>query len=142
MAQTGAYIANTNKFIQRADTFMDKKMRIQNNEVSLKTLKIVVGQMTQQMKSKTIGGLPSDTEVATIGPHEQYKAISTRSGLQLKDPEIPAQTIGKTNETVAPKEATDETSNAKEPADAAITAPQIRFRCDEMIEDLRLPPLM
>ena len=65
---------------------MDKtKMRMQSNEASLKSLENQVRQFAQILKTRPIGGLPSDTEVSKAATHEQCKAITTRSDKQLKE---------------------------------------------------------
>ena len=85
MTKMSAYMANMDRFIQKAGEFMEKtKMRLQNNEASLKSLENQVGQVAQILRTRPIGGLPSNTEVAKAITHEQCKAITTRSGKQLK----------------------------------------------------------
>ncbi|KAK9044443.1 hypothetical protein V6N11_058343 [Hibiscus sabdariffa] len=87
MTQTSTYMARTNQFIQKTDSFMDRtEMGMQNQEATLKSLENQVGQISQVLKSRPIGGFPSDTEVAKGAIHEQCKAISTRSGKVLKTP--------------------------------------------------------
>ncbi|KAK8565018.1 hypothetical protein V6N12_058594 [Hibiscus sabdariffa] len=87
MTQTSAYMARTDKFIQKTDAFMDRtEMRMQNQEVALKSLKNQVGQISQVLKSRPLGGFSSDTEVAKDVIHEQCKVISRRSGKVLKTP--------------------------------------------------------
>ncbi|KAK8670955.1 hypothetical protein V6N13_037567 [Hibiscus sabdariffa] len=46
----------------------------------------MVRQISQVLKSRPIGGFPSDTEVAKGATHEQCKAISIRSGKVLSPP--------------------------------------------------------
>ncbi|KAK8590051.1 hypothetical protein V6N13_088842 [Hibiscus sabdariffa] len=87
MTQTSAYMARTDQFIQKIDAFMDRiEMRMQNQEASLKSLENQVGQISQVLKSRPMGGFPSDTKVAKGATHEQCKAILTRSGKVLKTP--------------------------------------------------------
>ncbi|KAK8510303.1 hypothetical protein V6N12_073374 [Hibiscus sabdariffa] len=87
MTQTSAYMARTNQFIEKIDAFMDRtEMWMQNQEATLKSLENQVGQISQVLKSRSMGGFPSDTEVAKGATHEQCKAISTRSGKVLKTP--------------------------------------------------------
>ncbi|KAL4377654.1 hypothetical protein GQ457_02G027110 [Hibiscus cannabinus] len=84
MAQTSAYMARTDRFIQKTDAFMDRtKMKLQNHDAILKSLETQVGQISQILSSRPIGGFPS-TEVAKGATHEQCKAIITRSGKILK----------------------------------------------------------
>ncbi|KAL4363963.1 hypothetical protein GQ457_04G018220 [Hibiscus cannabinus] len=65
MAQTSAYMARTDRFIQKTDAFMDMiEMKLQNHDATLKSLETQVGQISQILSSKPIGGFPSDTEVA------------------------------------------------------------------------------
>ncbi|KAK9018763.1 hypothetical protein V6N11_033810 [Hibiscus sabdariffa] len=59
---------------------------MQNQEAALKSLENQVGQIFQVLKSRPIGGFPSDTEVAKGATHEQCKAVSTRSRKVLKPP--------------------------------------------------------
>ncbi|KAK8708752.1 hypothetical protein V6N13_059789 [Hibiscus sabdariffa] len=87
MTQTSAYMARTDQFIQKTDAFMDRTtMRMQNQETALKSLENQVGLISQVLKSRPMGGFPSDTEVTKGATHEQCKAISTRSGKVLKTP--------------------------------------------------------
>ncbi|KAK8563364.1 hypothetical protein V6N12_035512 [Hibiscus sabdariffa] len=87
MTQTSAYMARTDQFIQKTDAFMDRtEMRVQNQEAALKSLENQVGQISQVLKSRPMGGFPSGTEVAKVSTHEQCKAISTSSGKFLKTP--------------------------------------------------------
>ncbi|KAL4366550.1 hypothetical protein GQ457_05G026930 [Hibiscus cannabinus] len=87
MTQTYAYMARTNQFIQKTDSFMDQmEMRMQNQEGTLKSLENQVGQISQVLKSRSISGFPSDTEVAKGATHEQCKVISTRSDKFLEPP--------------------------------------------------------
>ncbi|KAL4352618.1 hypothetical protein GQ457_06G006820 [Hibiscus cannabinus] len=86
MAQTSAYMARTDKFIQKTDAFMDRtEMKLQNHDATLKSLETQVGQISQLLSNRQMGGFPSDTEVAKGATHEQCKAITTRSGKILKD---------------------------------------------------------
>ncbi|KAL4385024.1 hypothetical protein GQ457_15G018220 [Hibiscus cannabinus] len=86
MAQTSAYMARTDRFIQKTDAFMDRtEMKLQNHDATLKSLETQVGQISQILSSRPIGGFPSDTEVAKGATHEQCNAITTRSGKILKN---------------------------------------------------------
>ncbi|KAK8558327.1 hypothetical protein V6N13_038800 [Hibiscus sabdariffa] len=81
MAQTSAYMARTDRFIQKTDAFMDTtEMKLQNHDATLKSLETQIGQISQILSSRPIGGFPSDTEVAKGATHEQCKAITTKSG--------------------------------------------------------------
>ncbi|KAK8556881.1 hypothetical protein V6N12_003272 [Hibiscus sabdariffa] len=118
MTQTSAYMARTDQFIQKTDSFMDRTdMRMQNQEAALKSLENQVGQISQVLKSRPIGGFPSNTEVAKGATHEQCKAISTRSGKVLNPP-----TKNRRGEATAAKsKATRDTDNptlAETPASA------------------------
>ncbi|KAK8607613.1 hypothetical protein V6N13_046222 [Hibiscus sabdariffa] len=80
-------MAKIDKFIQKTDAFMDRtEMRMQNQESALKSLENQVGQISQVLKSRPIGGFPSDTEVSKGATLEQCKAISRRSGKVLNPP--------------------------------------------------------
>ncbi|KAL4363177.1 hypothetical protein GQ457_04G023060 [Hibiscus cannabinus] len=86
MAQTSAYMARTDRFIQKTDVFMDRtKMKLQKHDATLKSLETQVGQRSQILSSRPIGGFPSDTEVAKGATHEQCNAIITMSGKILKN---------------------------------------------------------
>ncbi|KAK9042854.1 hypothetical protein V6N11_071209 [Hibiscus sabdariffa] len=112
MAQTSAYMARTDRFIQKTDAFMDRtEMKLQNHDAALKSLETQVGQISQILSSRTIGGFPSDTEVAKGATHEQCKAITTRSGKILKN------NHGET--AVYPPPATDTPAEADTPAQAS-----------------------
>ncbi|KAK8690787.1 hypothetical protein V6N13_074313 [Hibiscus sabdariffa] len=80
MAQTSAYMARTDRFIQKIDAFMDRtEMKLQNQDARLKSLETQVGQISQILNTRPIGGFPSDTKVAKGATNEQCKAIATRS---------------------------------------------------------------
>ncbi|KAL4271688.1 hypothetical protein GQ457_13G011950 [Hibiscus cannabinus] len=86
MAQTSAYMARNDRFIQKTDAFMDRiEMKLQNHDATLKSLETQVGQISQILSNRPIGGFPSDTEVAKGATHEQCNAIITRSGKILKN---------------------------------------------------------
>ncbi|KAK9032978.1 hypothetical protein V6N11_018020 [Hibiscus sabdariffa] len=85
MTQTSAYMVRMDQFIQKTDAFMDRtEMRMQNQEAALKSLENQVGQISQALKSRPVGGFPSDTEVAKGATHEQCKAVATRSARVLE----------------------------------------------------------
>ncbi|KAK8715306.1 hypothetical protein V6N13_042643 [Hibiscus sabdariffa] len=85
MAQTSAYMARTGRFIQKTDAFMDRtEMKLQNHDATLKSLETQVGQISQILNTRPLGGFPGDTEVAKGATHEQCKAITTRSGRVLE----------------------------------------------------------
>ncbi|KAK8628149.1 hypothetical protein V6N13_063861 [Hibiscus sabdariffa] len=112
MAQTSAYMARTDRFIQKTDAFMDRtEMKLQNHDATLKSLETQVGQISQILSSRPIGGFPSDTEVAKGATHEQCNAITTRSGKILKN------NYGET--VVHPPPATDTPAEADAPAQAS-----------------------
>ncbi|KAK8614704.1 hypothetical protein V6N13_068499 [Hibiscus sabdariffa] len=54
-------------------------MKLQNHD-ALKSLETQVGQISQILSSRPIGGFPSDTEVAKGATHEQCKVITSRRG--------------------------------------------------------------
>ncbi|KAK8498967.1 hypothetical protein V6N12_058004 [Hibiscus sabdariffa] len=112
MAQTSAYMARTDRFIQKTDAFMDRtEMKLQNHDATLKSLETQVGQISQILSNRQIGGFPSDTEVAKGATHEQCKAITIRSGKILKN------NHGET--AVYPPPATDTPAEADAPARAS-----------------------
>ncbi|KAK8624405.1 hypothetical protein V6N13_065750 [Hibiscus sabdariffa] len=81
LAQISA-LTNIVKNLQKQPTIHEVK----NQEAALKSLESQVGQISQVLKSRPLGGFPSDTEVAKGVTHEQCKAISTRRGKVLKTP--------------------------------------------------------
>ncbi|KAK9031869.1 hypothetical protein V6N11_056155 [Hibiscus sabdariffa] len=90
---------------------MDRtEMKLQNHDATLKSLETQVGQISQILNTRPIGGFPSDTEVAKGATHEQCKAITTRSGRVLK----PA--INQMGMAANPSAATDAPAKADEPA--------------------------
>ncbi|KAK8507682.1 hypothetical protein V6N13_025334 [Hibiscus sabdariffa] len=113
MAQTSAYMARTDRFIQKTDAFMDRtEMKLKNHDATLKSIETQVGQISQILNTRPIGGFPSDTEVAKGATHEQCKAITTRSGKILEP-------TSKQRGTAAnPSAATDVPVKADEPAKA------------------------
>ncbi|KAK8684027.1 hypothetical protein V6N13_040064 [Hibiscus sabdariffa] len=91
---------------------MDRtEMKLQNHDATLKSLETQVGQISQILSSRPIGGFPSDTEVAKGATHEQCNAITTRSGKILKN------NHGET--VVHPPPATDTPAEADAPAQAS-----------------------
>ncbi|KAK8562095.1 hypothetical protein V6N12_049146 [Hibiscus sabdariffa] len=111
MAQTSAYMARTDRFIQKTDAFMDRtEMKLQNHDATLKSLETQVGQISQILSSRPIGGFPSDTKVAKGPTHEKCKAITTRSG------KILTQTSNKRGTVTSPSAAIDTPTEADEPA--------------------------
>ncbi|KAK8683877.1 hypothetical protein V6N13_039923 [Hibiscus sabdariffa] len=108
MAQTSAYMARTERFIQKTDAFMDwTEIKLQNHDATLKSLETQVGQISQILSSRPIGGFPSDTEVAKGATNEQCNAITTRSGKFLNNQEGMADN---------PPPATDTPAEADAPA--------------------------
>ncbi|KAK8568242.1 hypothetical protein V6N13_106179 [Hibiscus sabdariffa] len=111
MAQTSAYMARTDRFIQKTDAFMDRtEMKLQNHDATLKSLETQVGQISQMLNTRPIGGFPSNTEVAKGATHEQCKAITTRSGRILEPTTKPA------GMAASPSAATDTPAEAERPA--------------------------
>ncbi|KAK8556226.1 hypothetical protein V6N12_002637 [Hibiscus sabdariffa] len=54
------------------DAFMDRtEMKLQNHDATLKSLETQVGQISQILNTRPIGGFPRDTEVAKGATHEQ-----------------------------------------------------------------------
>ncbi|KAK8675705.1 hypothetical protein V6N13_033769 [Hibiscus sabdariffa] len=112
MAQNSAYMARTDRFIQKTDAFMDiTEMKLQNHDATLKSLETQVGQISHILNTRPIGGFRSDTEVAKGATHEQCKAITTMSGRILKP------TINQTSTAASPSAATDAPIEADEPAE-------------------------
>ncbi|KAK8560039.1 hypothetical protein V6N12_012845 [Hibiscus sabdariffa] len=155
MTQTSAYMARTDQFIQKIDAFMDRTdIRMQNQEAALKSLENQVRQISQVLKSRPLGGCPSDTEVAMGATHEQCKAISTRSGKVLKTPTENEQGEA----TVANSKATSNRDSATpvdtptsegedhnipsehEEAEITTTTPQPKQPNETTLEELRPPP--
>ncbi|KAL4355065.1 hypothetical protein GQ457_06G013840 [Hibiscus cannabinus] len=111
MTQTSAYMARTDRFIQKTEAFMDRTaMKLQNHDATLKSLETQVGQISQLLSSRQIEGFPSDIEVAKGATHEQCKAITTRSGKILKN--------NKEEMAVNPPAAMDKPAEADTPAQA------------------------
>ncbi|KAK8662704.1 hypothetical protein V6N13_024595 [Hibiscus sabdariffa] len=111
MVQTSAYMARTDRFIQKTDAFMDRtEMKLQNHDATLKSLETQVGQISQILNTRPIGGFPSDTEVAKGATHEQCKAITTRSGKILEP------TTKQMGTAANPSAATDTPAEAESPA--------------------------
>ncbi|KAK8618093.1 hypothetical protein V6N13_115968 [Hibiscus sabdariffa] len=113
MAQTSAYMARTDRFIQKTDAFMDRtEMKLQNHDATLKSLETQVGQISQILSSRPIGGFPSDTEVAKGATHEQCNAITTRSGKILNNQEGMADNPPPATDTPAEADAPAQVSEA------------------------------
>ncbi|KAL4280718.1 hypothetical protein GQ457_03G021260 [Hibiscus cannabinus] len=130
MAQTFDYMERTDRFIQKTDAFMDRtKMKLQNHDATLKSLETQVGQISQILNIRPIGGFPSDTEVAKGATHEQCKAITIRSG------KIRMQSNNQRGTAVNLSAAIDAPAEADGPAKkkSSHTKPY-------KSEDIRLPP--
>ncbi|KAK9044770.1 hypothetical protein V6N11_058662 [Hibiscus sabdariffa] len=113
MAQTSAYMARTDRFIQKTDAFMDRtEMKLQNHDATLKSLETQVGQISQMLNTRPIGGFPSDTEVTKGATHEQCKVITTRSRRILEP------TTKQTGTAASPSAATDTPTEADSSAKA------------------------
>ncbi|KAL4312854.1 hypothetical protein GQ457_01G019910 [Hibiscus cannabinus] len=105
-------MARTDRFIQKIDAFMDRtEMKLQNHDATLKSLETQVGQISQILSSRPIGGFPSDTEVAKGATHEQCNAITTRSGKIIKN--------NQEGMAANPPPATDTPAEADAPAQAS-----------------------
>ncbi|KAK8613094.1 hypothetical protein V6N13_104416 [Hibiscus sabdariffa] len=72
-----------------------------------------VGQISQILNTRPIGGFPSDTEVAKGATHEQCKAITTRSGRIMKP------MINQEGTAATPSAATDAPAEADKPAETS-----------------------
>ncbi|KAK8681045.1 hypothetical protein V6N13_053452 [Hibiscus sabdariffa] len=85
MAQTSAYMAWTDRFIQKTDAFMDiTEMKLHNQDATLKSLETQIGHISQILNTRLVGGFPSGTEVTKGVTLEQCKAIAPRSGKVLE----------------------------------------------------------
>ncbi|KAK8519680.1 hypothetical protein V6N12_030047 [Hibiscus sabdariffa] len=127
---------------------------VKNQEAALKSLENQVGQISQVLKSRPMGGFPSDTEVAKGFTHEQCKAISTRRGKVLKTQienkqreaaVAKSKVAGDTdNPTPAntPAPAREDHNIPTEPEEAEITtvAPQPKQPREATVEEPRTPP--
>ncbi|KAK8600623.1 hypothetical protein V6N12_050476 [Hibiscus sabdariffa] len=92
---------------------MDRtEMKLQNHDATLKSLETQVGQISQILNTRPIGGFPSDTEVAKGATYKQCKAITKRSGKILEP------TSKQRGTTANPSAATDAPVKADEPAKA------------------------
>ncbi|KAL4272922.1 hypothetical protein GQ457_13G016780 [Hibiscus cannabinus] len=116
MAQTSTYIAQTDRFIQKTYAFMDKtKIKLQNQDATLKSLETQVGQISQIVNTRPICEFPSDTEVAKGATHEQCKARATSSGEVLEPTNKQRSTVVAHKKTLP---FTDTPATADKPADA------------------------
>ncbi|KAL4386603.1 hypothetical protein GQ457_09G000100 [Hibiscus cannabinus] len=110
-------MARTDRFIRKTDAFMDRtEMKLQNHDATLKSLETQVGQISQLLSNRQIGGFPSDTEVAKGATHEQCNVITTRSGKILKN--------NKEGPAVNPPAAMDKPAEAYTPGQAEEHADQ------------------
>ncbi|KAL4272131.1 hypothetical protein GQ457_13G017390 [Hibiscus cannabinus] len=123
-------------------------------QVAMKSLENQVGQISQLLNTRPMGGFPSDTEVAKVPTHEQCKAISTRSGRILNTPiknkqgeEVAANPSTKAilyNPAKADTsaEAEEHHENPPKPKEtySTLAAPHIKLPKTDKLEDMR-PPL-
>ena len=151
-------MAENSHFMKRTDDFMNRtEIRLQNQEAAIKSLETQVVQFAQRHNTIPQGGLPRNIEVAKGIGHDQCKAITTRSGLQLKE------TMGKSETRVPPEtheesekedldvEQTEHEDNAPVESLAALALPAettrntvvpgIKFQTNETLEEMRPPPL-
>ncbi|KAK8559162.1 hypothetical protein V6N12_042444 [Hibiscus sabdariffa] len=128
---------------------MDRtEMRMQNQEAALKSLENQVGQISQVLKLRPLGGFPSDTEVVKGATHEQWKAISTRSDKVLKPPtenrkgEATVTNSKEASDTDIPATAEEDHNIPSESEEIEITiaAPQTKQPRKDMPEEPRPPP--
>ncbi|KAK8685974.1 hypothetical protein V6N13_125002 [Hibiscus sabdariffa] len=113
MAQTSAYMARTDRFIQKTNAFMDRtEKKLQNHDATLMSLETQVGQISQILNTRPLGGFPSDTEVAKGATHEQCKAIAIRSGRVLEP------TANQRGIAASPSAATEVPAEVDKPAEA------------------------
>ncbi|KAK8685775.1 hypothetical protein V6N13_124809 [Hibiscus sabdariffa] len=125
-----------------------------SKKLHLNSLENQVGQISQVLKSRPLGGFPSDTEVAKDAIHEQCKAISTRSEKVLKTPtenKLGETTVvnSKAAENIDNPTPTDisamagkdhNTPSKPEEAEITTTAPQIKQPRKDTPEEPRPPP--
>ncbi|KAL4383998.1 hypothetical protein GQ457_15G015910 [Hibiscus cannabinus] len=153
MSQTSAYMARTNRFIQKIDAFMDRtEMKLQNEDATLKSLETQVGQISQILNTRLVGGFPSDNEVPKGATHEQCKAISTRSGKVLEPTNKQRGTTAAHTNTSAvtdnpakvdiPSEADEDPINPTETREvgSTIETSQPEQTRSEKLEEIRPPP--
>ncbi|KAL4292017.1 hypothetical protein GQ457_14G014490 [Hibiscus cannabinus] len=137
-------MARTDKFIQKTDAFMDRtEMKLQNHDATLKSLETQVGQISQLLSNRQIGGFPSDTEVAKGATHEQCKAITTRSGRILKNKEGTAVNPSPATDTPVTADAPakiDEDHNILLPTTVENSAETSTARSKEPVEKRPPPP--
>ncbi|KAK8696861.1 hypothetical protein V6N13_001985 [Hibiscus sabdariffa] len=128
------------------------EIRMQNQETALKSLENQVGQISQVLKTRPMGGFPSDTEVAKGATHEQCKAISTRSGNILKTPtqseqreatDANSKVAGDTDSPApldTPASATEDHDTLTEPKKAETTTATQPQPIPTTLEESRPPP--
>ncbi|KAK8619595.1 hypothetical protein V6N13_135877 [Hibiscus sabdariffa] len=120
-------------------------MKLQKHDATLKSLETQVGQISQMLNTRPIGGFPSDTEVAKGATHEQCKAITTRSGRILEP------TIKQTGTAANPSAATDTPAEVETPAKAdkdhedphtttGESSAEMSHKHTEKPEEIRPPP--
>ncbi|KAK8635272.1 hypothetical protein V6N13_023149 [Hibiscus sabdariffa] len=125
-------------------TLLDKPPR----EAALKSLENQVGQISQALNTRPLGGFPSDTEVAKGATHEQCKAITTRSGKVLPTPKNKQgeETAVNYNAAAVPDKPASAGEDQRIPPDTkeaypgTTTAPRIRLPRTDTMEDTRPPP--
>ncbi|KAL4311717.1 hypothetical protein GQ457_01G019770 [Hibiscus cannabinus] len=88
-------------------------MKLQSHDATLKSLETRVGQISQILETRPIGGFPSNTEVTKGATHEQCKVITTRSRRILKP------MINQEGTVAIPSLATDAPAEADKPAETS-----------------------
>ncbi|KAJ9535799.1 hypothetical protein OSB04_un001046 [Centaurea solstitialis] len=93
---------------------------ISQTQASIKNLETQVGQMALEIRNRSAGSLPSDTEIPQRPGKEQVKAVTLRNGKDLNKSEKKRQNPDK---DLASSSSTPTHPNSSTPAESAFTSP-------------------
>ncbi|KAJ9566947.1 hypothetical protein OSB04_002913 [Centaurea solstitialis] len=107
---------------QQVEPSLEAMMKgfISQTQASIKNLETQVGQMALEIRNRSAGSLPSDTEIPQRPGKEQVKAVTLRNGKDLNKSEKKSQNPEK---NFAPSSSTPTHTDSPTPAESSLTSP-------------------
>ncbi|KAJ9556024.1 hypothetical protein OSB04_010638 [Centaurea solstitialis] len=111
---------------QQVEPSLEAMMKgfISQTQASIKNLETQVGQMALEIRNRSAGSLPSDTEIPQRPGKEQVKAVTLRSGKDLNKSEKKSQNPDK---NFASSSSTPTHTDSPTPAESDFTSPVPNF---------------
>ncbi|KAJ9566342.1 hypothetical protein OSB04_002308 [Centaurea solstitialis] len=111
---------------QQVEPSLEAMMKgfISQTQASIKNLETQVGQMALEIRNRSAGSLPSDTEIPQRPGKEQVKAVTLRSGKDLSKSEKKSQNPEK---NFVSSSSTPTHTDSPIPAESAFTSPVLDF---------------